>query len=339
MTLGINIRAACVGLTMAATFAATGPASAETLLRISVDTGPAHFRNQMLSEFAARVAERTDGEIKPQLYENGTLYASRDEPRAVARGDVEMTVTYNPSLSTFVPNMNLLDLPLFSGRSPDSVNALVDGEVGARLTSDIEDQLGVKVLGRWLLLGFVSTFGASEPITSFADLEGKRIRVPGGAATIERFRALGAEAIAMPFNDVPLSLTQGTIDGLLSTNETIRSAKLYEAGVNSAFVDQVSVYYYVPLINQRFWQGLTDEQRTIIADTWNELAVHARIEAMARQDAAEQENAGHGIAVYRPSPEELAIGNEKLLPLVQKLAADLKIDPDLVEAARASFAE
>src|SRR5690606_13007504 len=151
LTINIYFRATCIGLTMAATLAVPGLARAETVMRISVDTGLAHFRHQMLIEFADLVIERTYGAIVPLLFENGTLYASRDEPRAVARGDVEMTVTYNPSLSTFVPNMNLLDLPIFSGRSPDAVNVLIDGKVGEVLTSDIENQLGVEVLGRWLL--------------------------------------------------------------------------------------------------------------------------------------------------------------------------------------------
>lgn len=322
--------AAAIGL--ASIMATT--AAAETTFRISVDTGPGHFRNKMLTEFIGQVAEKTGGELKGELFENGTLYASRDEPRAVARGDVEMTVTYNPSLSTFVSNMNLLDLPLFSGVDPQDVNALVDGEVGQRLKTDIENQLGVVVPGQWLLLGFVSTFGAGDPIESFADLKGKRIRVPGGAATIARFRTLGAEAIAMPFNDVPLSLTQGTIDGLLSTNETIRSSKLSDAGVNSAFADQVSVYYYVPMLNKRFWDGLSEEHQTIFVETWNELAGNARLEAMRIQEAAALENEKNGVAIHVPSDEELAQVRELLAPLVPELAKDLKVDLDLVEATR-----
>ena len=314
-----------------------GVAGAETKFRISVDTGPLHFRNQMLAEFIRQLDEKSSGELKGELFESGTLYASRDEPRAVARGDVDMTVTYNPSLSTFVTNMNLLDLPLFSGHSPDQVNQLVDSEVGQMLARDIEKQLGVVVPGRWLLLGFVSTFGTGEPLDSFADMKGKRIRVPGGAATIARFRALNAEAIAMPFNDVPLALTQGTIDGLLSTNETVRSAKLFEAGVNAAFNDQVSVYYYIPMVNSRFWSKLGEEHRTMFSDIWNALAEGARAEAMRRQSAAAEENQKNGVIIYNPSPEELIEVSMLLAPLVDTLAKELNVSADLVVAARAAL--
>lgn len=335
---GIKVRRAVTAVALAAaTCLVTGAAGAETKFRISVDTGPLHFRNQMLAEFLRRLNEESGGELKGELFESGVLYASRDEPRAVARGDVDMTVTYNPSLSTFLPNMNLLDLPLFSGRSPDEVNQLVDGEVGQTLASNIEEQLGVVVPGRWLLLGFVSTFGTGEPLDSFADLKGKRIRVPGGAATIARFRALGAEAIAMPFNDVPLALTQGTIDGLLSTNETVRSAKLFEAGVTSAFNDQVSVYYYIPLVNARFWDGLSDEHKTLFADIWNDLTDDARTEAMSRQNAAAQENQTNGVKIYQPSLEELAEVNALLAPLVDSLAKELDVDAELVAATRSTL--
>src|SRR5690606_35539263 len=140
--------------------------------------------------------------------------------------------------------------------------------LGQQLAKGIEDKLGVVVPGRWFLLGFASTFGAGKDIKSFADFQGLRIRVPGGAGFIARYRALGAEGVAIPFPDVPLALTQGTIDALLTTNETLRSGKLHEAGVKSAFVDQVSVLYYIPMVNKGFWDKLSADQQKQFRDAW-----------------------------------------------------------------------
>lgn len=316
-----------------------GHAAAETKFRISVDTGPNHVRNITLRTFIDNLKAASGGELVGELFESGQLYAARDEPKAVARGDIEMSVTTNSSISSFSADLSLLDLPLFSGRSPKQVDSLVDGPLGQRLAKGVEDKLGVVVPGRWFLLGFASTFGAGKEVRSFADFPGLRVRVPGGAGFIARYRALGAEGISIPFPDVPLALTQGTVDALLTTNETLRSAKLYEAGVRSAFVDQVSVIYYIPLVNKAFWDKLTDDQRKQFAQAWDGVIDGERAEALRRQAAAAEDNAKHGVTIYTPRADELVKVNAKLLALVPDIAAQLHIDPAVVKLAQDEIAK
>lgn len=315
-----------------------GSAVAETTFRISVDTGPNHVRNITLRTFMERLAEATNGELVGELFESGQLYAARDEPKAVARGDIEMSVTTNSSVAGIAADINLLDLPIFSGRSPEQVNALVDGPLGTALAQGVEEKLGVVVPGRWFLLGFLNTFGAGRDMTSFADFEGARIRVPGGAAFIARYQALGAEGVTIPFPDVPLALSQGTVDALLTTNETLRSAKLYEAGVGSVFVDQVSVLYYIPLVNKAFWDGLSPELQEAFRTTWESVIDEERAEAVRRQAAAAEENASHGVAIHEPAPEELAEVNARLLALAPGIAAELGVSPEIMALAQQEIA-
>ncbi len=317
----------------------TGFAAAETKYRISVDTGANHIRNITLRVFMERLATATDNELVGELFEAGQLYTARDEPKAVAQGDIEMSVTTNSSIAAFVSNMNLLDLPLFSGRSPEQVNQLVDGELGAALATNIESKLGLVVPGRWFLLGFTNTFGAGRTMTSFADFKGARIRVFGGAAFIERYKALGAEGVAIPFADVPMALSQGTIDALLTTNETLRSAKLFETGVNSVFVDQVSVLYYVPLVNKAFWDGLSDDHQKAFKEAWESVIDDERIEALRRQDAAAEENAANGVVIYTPNPTELAEVNARMLALAPEIAAQLGVDAEIMALAQSEIAK
>src|SRR5690606_30520862 len=103
---------------------------------------------------------------------------------------------------------------------------------------------------------------------------------------------------------------------LLTTNETLRSAKLYEAGVKSTFVDQVSVLYYIPLVNKAFWDKLTPEHQSAFKEAWEAQIDGERDEAMRRQQAAAEENAKNGVEIFEPDPAELAKVNEKLLGLV-----------------------
>lgn len=316
-----------------------GAAWAETTFRVSVDTGPNHVRNITLRTFLERLEEATGGEVVGELFESGQLYPARDEPRAVARGDIEMSVTTNSSIAAFSSDLNILDLPLFSGRSPEQVNGLVDGPLGERLAAGVEETLDVVVPGRWLLLGFTNTFGAGAEITSFADFEGTRIRVPGGAGFIARYAALGAEGVSIPFPDVPLALSQGTVDALLTTHETLRSAQLHEAGVRTVFLDQVSVLYYIPLVNRQFFEGLSEEHRAAFRETWDSVIEDERTEAMRRQDAAAEENASNGVIIYEPDAAELAEVNAELIALVPGIATELGVSDEVVALAQEEISQ
>lgn len=311
-----------------------GPALAETKLRISVDTGPNHVRNMTLRIFMERLSAATNGEVVGELFESGQLYPARDEPKAVARGDIDMSVTSNSSVAAFSADLNLLDLPLFSGRSPEQVNQLVDGALGKQLAAGVAAKLGVVVPGRWFLLGFTNTFGANKEIKSFADFKGARIRVPGGAAYIARYKELGAEGVSIPFPDVPMALSQKTIDALLTTAETARSGKLFESGVRGMFRDQVSVLYYVPLVNKGFWDKLTEAQQKAFTETWDSVIDDERAEAVRRQASAVEENAKNGIVVYEPDAAELKDVNARLIGIAPDIATALKIDPAVFDLAR-----
>lgn len=311
----------------------TVAAPAQTTFTISVDTGPNHIRNITLRAFMERLEETTGGALQAELFESGQLYSARDEPRAVARGDIQMSVTTTPALSAFASDLSVLDLPLFSGRAPAQVNALVDGQLGDALAARISETLDVIVPGRWFLLGFTNTFGGRVDLSGFSDFEGIRIRIPGGAGYIARYAALGAEAVAIPWADVPLALSQNTIDALLTTHETVRSSKMHEAGVGSALVDQVSVIYYVPLVNRAFFEGLSPEHQTAFREAWDSVIDGQREEALSRQAAAAEENAANGIVIHQPDPAELAEVNARLVALAPEIAAQLGVSAEVLDLA------
>jgi len=321
---------------IAGTCLATLPmaAQAQTDFTISVNTGENHIRNITLQQFLSDLSAATNGELVGELFDNGQLYSGRDVPRAVARGDVDMAVPVTVYLSPFVPDLSVLDLALFAGVPAEQFNQIVDGPLGQDLSQQIAETLDVAVPGHWMLLGSAHTFGADQPIASYDDIAGQRIRIPGGAAILSHYQTLDADPVVISFGDVPVALSQGTIDGILTTNETIRSAQLWEAGVSSGFLDNVQTLYYVPIVNRGFWASLTDDQRTTFTDLWNQAIATERAEAIRRQEEAQAINAENGIAFTTPTADEVATAQAALQATVDDVAAEMGISDDTLTLAR-----
>jgi TRAP-type C4-dicarboxylate transport system substrate-binding protein len=66
-----------------------------------------------------------------------------------------------------------------------------------------------------------------KPIKKLSEVEGMKIRVPGGMGT-EVVKLLGAQGVAVPAPKVYETLAQGVADGVVMPVETKKSFKLYE---------------------------------------------------------------------------------------------------------------
>lgn len=333
MTMMIRAIAAAAAL---AAMSATAVRAEGIPFRISLNTGPNHVRNIALEEFVSKLSERAEGELDVQVFPSGQLFKGPDVPKALAQGGVEMGVPIILYISSVVPNAGILDLPMFFGRGIDEIHAVMDGPVGDELNAEIEEALGVKVIGPYLDLGHGSIFTTEAPATSLDSLDGLKLRVPGSPAATVRYESLGVEPVSISFADVPIALAQNSIDGLMTTHETVRSAKLWESGLKYAIDTQGAFLQYVPMIGNPTWEKLGPELQQVVVDTWAETVGGARELAATRQASAREEAAANGISVVQASSEELADFRERLLEQQDEIIEDVRIDPGF--AARAAAA-
>lgn len=304
-------------------------------LAVSLDTRPTHIRNQTVARFAGTVSRRSGGRLRVVLYESGQLYRGRDVATAVAQGAIEMGVPGLWQLGTIVPEASVTMLPMFHGARPAAIHDIMDGELGREIDAALERRLGVTVVGRYLDLGYSAIFSATHQVAAASDLAGLRIRVAGGAADVLRLAALGAAPVALPFSDVPLALAQGGIDGLQTSHETVRSARLWEAGVRYAYDDRQTFYQYVPLINRAFWDRQRTDLQEIVRDAWAQAVEEGRAEAMAQQARARAELVRHGVEVVEASDAETLQVRRRLRAAENGMITRLGLDPDYVARVRA----
>ena len=305
--------------------------------RITLNTGPNHVRNITLQQFIDRLGERTQGQLDIQVFPSGQLFKGPDVPKALAQGAVEMGVPISAYISRSVPNAGLLDLPMFYGRSRDEIYQVMDGPVGQELNAEIEEKLGVVIIGKNLDLGYGTIFTTATPAVSLAALDGLKLRVPGSPAAKVRYSNLGVEAVSISFGDVPLALSQRTIDGLMTTHETVRSAQLWESGLGYSLDTRGAFFQYVPMIGRTTWDKLDAQTQQMIVTIWAETIDDARALAAQRQGEARAAGVAQGIRNTRASDAELQEFRRRLVQQQDEIVAATRMDPDFVGRAAAQL--
>ena len=185
------------------------------------------------------------------------LGGEREVVEGVQLGTVDMTIVSTGTLSNFVPEVGVFDVPfLFS--SLDHARRVLDGEIGQEMLARF-DEAGLHALA-WGEQGFRHITNNRGPITTPADAKGLKIRTMENPVHIKAFEALGAAPTPMAWPEVIGALQQGAIDGQENPLSVIVSAKLNEVQKYLTLYGHV----YSPaviLISPALWNSLDDSQK------------------------------------------------------------------------------
>jgi C4-dicarboxylate-binding protein DctP len=308
------------------------------LLRCSLETVPTHTRNAIIRDYLAKIEAAAGGRVKTQLFESGQLFPDLQIGKALLQGQIEMAVPGSWSITGIIPDADFLQLPILYGRPLEMVHRAVDGQPGQLIAKQIEQKLASHVLGPWLDLGSFNWYSTSRPLNSYADLKGLKIRNSGGPGQAWRTRFMGAVPNTTPLPNVALGLSQGTFDGLITTNETIASAQFWESGVRHALEDRQFTGEYIPIVSLAFWQKLSPDLQQAFTDIWRQNIAEYRAKMAAAQSHARDLVMSHGIKIVVPPADELAAKRQEMLAQQEHLAMLSRIAPEMVAALTVELA-
>lgn len=302
-------------------------------LRISLENPPDHVQVQMVQRFAADAMARSQGRLRLDVVASANLFSDAELPRALTQGRVDMGVVGIWQLDRFAPDLGVFFLPSLYGREAEDSQSLADGPLGGDINRQLEQRLRVKILGPWLDLGFAHLFTTSRPIRRISDLAGQTIRVAGSQANSLRLAAFGVQVVTIPWPDVRPALIQGSIDGLLTTYETMARGRLWETGIRYAYEDREYFARYIPLIASSSWQRLPADLQTMLADAWAAMIPDARTAARKAQDDARITLIENGVTVTTPTQAERTATRQQLIQRETDAIAAIGANPDLVRQA------
>lgn len=185
------------------------------------------------------------------------LGGEREVIEGLQIGTVDATIASSGTLSNFVPEVGVFDVP-FLFRDLSHARGVLDGPIGQEMLTKF-DGVGTHALA-WGEQGFRHITNNRGPIQTPADAQGLKIRTMENPVHIEAFRALGASPTPMAWPEVIGALEQGAIDGQENPLSVVVSAKLNEVQKYLTLDGHV----YSPamiLVSPQLWGNLDDDQK------------------------------------------------------------------------------
>lgn len=300
-------------------------------MRISLDTNATHVRNKSTEAFVAELKKRVGNKLAVEIYPSAQLFRDRDIPKALRQNAVEMGIPGTWQLDGVAPNTAIQTLPMFYGVDEDTVHKIMDGKLGQFVNQRMEDRLKVKILGKWMDLGFQHFYSVSKPIKNYNDLKGMKIRFPGGSANSARIKELGASPTLIPWPDLPLALSQGVVEGVTTTHQSAVTAKLWDSGLKHSFEDFQYFGQYVPMVNLDFWNKQPKDVQDAIIASWEATIGQERTLAHQVQIESRDVLIKNGVSIVTAKPAEIAAARKRLMNSQAELVTSMKIDADAVE--------
>ena len=307
-------------------------------IRCSLDTAPSHPRNQALIDFLGKLEKASNGEIKTELFQSGQLFADLNVSKALLQGQIEMASPGTWVVTGLVPDADMVGLPYFYGVPIEVTHKATAGKPGAYVNQQLESKLKAHVIGPWLDLGYNNWYSTKTPLNGFDSLKGLKIRSSGGVTNSWRIKFAGGIANTTAWPNVPLALSQGTFDALISSDESLNSAKLWEAGIKYSLCDNQFLALYMPMIGNACWEKLPPKHQKLVTDLWAEnIAAYNKGSAVSQAKARgilEQ----NGVKFHDATARELATTRTAMIDAVDPLIKDAKLSPEIVKLVKEAVA-
>ncbi|MEM1388684.1 MAG: TRAP transporter substrate-binding protein DctP [Pseudomonadota bacterium] len=236
-------------------------ATAETI-RVTLQLPETHSLGKNWQEFAQIVEEKSGGELTIQLFPSAQLFTDKEVPGAVGSGAVEAGSAFIGRFAGSVPAVDVVSIPfIFSDESHIRAAVAPGSDLRATIDGEILAETNNRVLW-WQAFGRNIYLNKGSAIELPGDLQDKKVRTYGKVHgwTVQ---ALGGAPTLMSGSKQFLAYQQGAVDVGMTGASAVKSRKLFEV-MDHMTLTFDSAIEFVAVINNDFYEGLSDEHKAII---------------------------------------------------------------------------
>ena len=323
---------AAAALAATAMFAASTATAADVTLRISLQLPLKSHLGQNLVLFKDEVESASNGEIAVEIYDSAQLFKDKEVPEAVGSGAIEMGVASLTRYVGDIPAVDVFYMPFLLNSEEKIRKAVAPGSAVRAPLDEAILETGARVLW-WQAYGTVVLLSNGGPIATPDDMKDKKARVFG--KTLGTWvETVGGAPTLISGSEQFLAYQRGTVDIGMTGVSGVQSRKLWEVMDHVTKTNHADIEFIV-VVNEDFWQGLTDAQREMItaAAQKAELDVRNRVSEIEATAYAEAEQ--NGMTVYQPTDAEIEMWRKASAPVIEKwLASSGDLGQSVYEAAK-----
>src|SRR5271170_5827591 len=186
---------------------------AKTQFKASDVHAPGYPTVVAVENLGKKLEAATNGRLSVQMFASMQLGGEKEAIEQAQVGAIQIARVSVGTLGPVIDDLNVLNLP-FLFRNTAHMQKVIDGAIGQELLDKVTANGKAGLVGLcWMDAGARSFYDTKHPIKSIADLKGLKMRVIGNPMFVDMANALGANGVAMGYDQVFSALQTGVIDG------------------------------------------------------------------------------------------------------------------------------
>ncbi|MBP2299185.1 TRAP transporter substrate-binding protein [Azospirillum picis] len=274
--------------------------AAEYELKYGNNLPMTHPLNVRAQQAAERIAKESNGKVEVKIFPNNQLGGDTDMLSQVRSGGLTFFTPSALVIATLVP-VAAINAVGFAFSDYDQVWKAMDGKLGAHVRNAIS-KVGLYAFEKMWDNGFRQMTSGDKPITTAADMNGLKIRVPVSPLSIAMFKGLGAAPASLQFSEVYSSLQTRIVDAQENPLPIIQVAKLFEVQKYCSLSNHIWDGFWF-IANGRAWKGLPPDMQTIVANAINDAGMAQRGDIKTLNQSVKADLESKGLTFNQPSPD------------------------------------
>ncbi len=241
-----------------------GGAAAQTEIKFGHVGAPGSLFDQSTDEFAKRVNAKLGDKAKVVIFGSSQLGSDTELLKKLKLGTVDLALP-STVMTSVADEFGVFEMPYLVQNRAHA--ARINKEIVKPSLGPLAEKEGYKILAVWEN-GFRHITNNKRPIVKPQDLQGIKLRVPGGVWRVKMFQAYGANPSPMEFKEVFVALQTGVMDGQENPLAQIYPARFQEVQKYLSLTGHVYSPAYVTA--GASWSRLPADVRKIVEDALNE---------------------------------------------------------------------
>lgn len=287
---------------------------------------------EWIDAIKARMDTNTKGKLKLKVFLGGKLGGEKEMVEETKNGNLHLFGGSTGSLASFVPELNVLELPFIF--TSDAEADFVLEKIRAQVARLLEAKGFVMVM--WAENGWHGYGVKGKCVENVADMKGLKMRSQESYVHIETYKAFGASPVEMAVPEVLGALQTGTVDGYSNTPLFSFATSWYQGITHFTFTKHI----YQPalmVISKKWFDQQPDDIKKELLVASEEASGRTGVRALS-QPLLDNFTAA-GKTVCKLTPEQTKAYSDKVKPVWDVFAKKTPGNKQILDAVLAAKKE